>query len=134
VRSALVTVGGFLGLATLGMWVARRPLLGLLFGAGAMDPDGLQHLSSVFRFQILGLVPFGLLLVLARTHVSLGNSRIMFGMGLLNVGLNVMFNLSLLPLLGVEGVALSTSLVQAVVAVAMALQLRRFYARAGQAS
>jgi len=68
-------------------------------------------------YHLGGLAPFGALLVLARAHVALKNSGIMIGMGVLNAGCNVLFNLVLLKLMGLEGLALSTSCVHTAIAV-----------------
>ena len=44
------------------------------------------------------------------------NGGIMFSMGALNAALNLIFNLVLVRVMGLEGIALSTSLVQLIVA------------------
>jgi len=66
--------------------------------------------------------------VLARAHVALQNARIMFPLGILNAAANLGFNALLVRPLGLEGLALSTSLVQALIALAfawlLAVQLR----------
>jgi len=71
----------------------------------------------ILPYHLVGLAPFGLLLVLARAHVAVKNSGIMLGMGALNAMLNASFNLFFLKVMGLEGLALSTSCVQAVITV-----------------
>ncbi|HVZ73812.1 MAG TPA: lipid II flippase MurJ [Polyangia bacterium] len=112
---ALVTsvLGAFSALAIL----AREPLVRLVYGRGAMDAAALARIAHVLPYHLVGLAPLGALLVLARAHVSAGNSRILVGMGALNAALNLALNVALAPALGLEGIALSTSITSAIVAV-----------------
>jgi putative peptidoglycan lipid II flippase len=121
---ALATVVAVLGLATALIWVARRPLLHLVFGHGAMDWAGVERMAHLLPYHLVGVVPFGVLLVLARAHVATQNSRIMISMGVLNAALNAGLNFALLPSLGLEGIALSTSCTYAVVAGVFWIRLR----------
>ena len=105
-----------LGVVALLAFALRAPLVRLAYGRGAMDAAGLVRIGSILPYHLLGLAPLGALMVLARAHVSLGNSRILLGMGALNAGLNLALNLLLAPVLGLEGIALSTSLVNLLVA------------------
>ncbi len=101
----------------------RTPLCELLFLHGAMDRAGVVGIVGILPWALAGAAPFGALLVLARAHVALQNSRIMPGMGLLNAGLNVAFNAAFVGSLGLSGIALSTSLTYLVVAVVFWLRL-----------
>jgi len=122
-RRALATVVAILGAATALLWVVRRPLLHLVFGHGAMDWAGVERMAQLLPYHLVGLAPFGALLVLARAHVAAQNSRIMIGMGVLNAALNAGLNFAFLPRLGLEGIALSTSCTYAVVAVVFWVRL-----------
>jgi putative peptidoglycan lipid II flippase len=68
-------------------------------------------------------VPFGVLLVLARAHVALQNSRIMPSMGLLNAASNALFNFVFVGRMGLSGIALSTSVTYAIVAAVFWIRL-----------
>jgi putative peptidoglycan lipid II flippase len=116
-RRSLWTVTAALGALALLGFVFRVPLVRLVYGRGAMDAAALARMSHLLPYHLLGLAPLGALMVLARAHVSLGNSRILVGMGALNASLNVMLNGILSRPLGLEGIALSTSIVSLVVAI-----------------
>ncbi len=103
----------------------RGPLCSLLFLHGAMDHAGVARIADIVPWALAGAAPFGALLVLARAHVALQNSRIMPGMGLLNSTLNAVFNLALVRPLGLAGIALSTTLTYVVVAVVFWIRLPR---------
>lgn len=124
VRRGLAAAVIGLGVAALVLYVARRPLLRLVFLHGHMDPAGVEHLVALFPMILVGLPPFGALLVLARAHVALENGRIMPSMGLLNASLNAALNLALVRALGLPGIALATSLVSWIVAGVFLVRLR----------
>lgn len=122
VRRALVAVMGvLLGAAAL-LYLARGPILRLAFLGGEMDAGGVDRMVRLLPYHLVGLAPFGALLVVVRAHVAIKNSTIMFGMGILNAALNAVFNVVLLKAIGLEGIALSTSCVQ--LAMALVLYLR----------
>lgn len=114
---ALWGMTALLGGVALLAFILRGPLVRLAYGRGVMDAAGLARIADILPYHLLGLAPLGALMVLARAHVSLGNSRILLMMGALNAGLNLALNLALAPVLGLEGIALSTSLVNLLVAV-----------------
>jgi putative peptidoglycan lipid II flippase len=122
VRRALATVVPLLAIASVLVWAVGRPLLHLVFEHGAMDWAGVERMARLLPYNLVGLAPFGALLILARAHVAAQNSRIMISMGLLNAALNAGLNVALLHVLGLEGIALSTSCTYAVVAVVFALR------------
>ncbi len=122
VRS-LVTVSALLLVAALLIGSFRVPILRFVFLRGQMDADGVDRMIRLLPYHLVGLAPFGALLVLARAHVALKNSRIMIGMGVLNASCNAVLNLVLLRIMGLEGIALSTSCVQIALAIVFWLRL-----------
>ncbi len=103
----------------------RYPLLELAFLRGAMDPAGVAKMAHILPYHLVGLAPFGALLVLGRAHVALQNSGILVRLGLFNAITNVLLNVVLVRPLGLEGVALATSLTHTAVAVIFAWLLRK---------
>jgi peptidoglycan biosynthesis protein MviN/MurJ (putative lipid II flippase) len=90
-----------------------------------MDPAGVDRIATILPWALLGAAPFGALLVLARAHVACQNSRIMPSMGILNSCLNAAFNALFVGVLGLRGIALSTSLTYVVVAIVFWIRLPR---------
>jgi putative peptidoglycan lipid II flippase len=121
----LLAVIGILAAMAAAFGALREPLCALAFGHGAMDAAGVRRIAEVLPWAVAGAAPFGALLVLARAHVALQNSRIMPGMGLLNSALNVTFNALFVGPLGLAGIALSTSVTYAIVAFVFWLRLPR---------
>lgn len=123
-RATLAGAIGFLAAATAVLWLARAPLTRLVFDHGAMDAAAVAAMTDLVPWYLVGLVPFGALLVLARAHVALKNSRIMRSMGLVNAACNLALDLVLVRPLGLAGVALATSITHAVVALVFWWRLR----------
>jgi len=120
---SLLAVVALLMAASLLMLALRGPLLRLAFLHGHMDRAGVEQMVRLLPYHLLGLAPFGALLVLSRAHVALKNSNIMFSMGVLNAGLNIALNSILVRWMGLEGIALATSIVHLIVAVVFFLRL-----------
>ncbi|MBX3186971.1 MAG: hypothetical protein KF819_08150 [Labilithrix sp.] len=112
---ALVTVCALLVVASLVLYAARAPLLRFVFLRGEMDAEGVDRMIRIMPYHLVGLPGFGALLVLARAHIAIKNLGIMISMGLLNAGANLVFNVVLLKIIGLEGIALATSFVHTVV-------------------
>ena len=125
VRRALAAVLPVLLAVSLLLYETRGPLLRLVYLHGKMDPAAVERMIRIFPYHLIGLAPFGALLVLARAHVALKNSGIMLSMGALNAGLNAGFNVILLRFMGLEGIALSTSCVYLAVALVFWVRLQR---------
>ena len=113
-------------LATSGLlFLVRGPVLRLAFLHGEMDAGGVDRMTKIVPYHLVGVASFGALLVLARAHVAIQNSGIMISMGFLNATANAVFNVILLQVLGLEGIALSTSMMQTVVAVVFYVRFER---------
>lgn len=125
VLRAIASVIGVLLVASAVLYAVREPLLRFVFLRGEMDAGGVARMVQLLPYHLVGLAPFGVLLVLARAHVALQNSRIMLAMGVANAAGNALLNLVLLEVLGLEGIALATSCVQAGIAVAFWVLFQR---------
>lgn len=116
VRS-LRTVILLLVAATIAFHLLRGPVIRLVFLHGEMDAAGVDRMIELMPYHLVGLAPFGALLILARAHIALKNTGIFIGVGVLNAASNAIFNIVLLKAIGLEGIALATSLVHLGIAV-----------------
>jgi putative peptidoglycan lipid II flippase len=103
----------------------KGPLLRLAFLHGSMDAAGVERMAHILPYHLVGVASFGALLVLARAHVAIQNSAIMVSMGILNAVSNAAFNVILLRAIGLEGIALSTSMMQTVVAIVFYIRFEK---------
>ena len=122
-RTVLYVVLMLAGLAA-AFALLRGPLCRLVFLHGAMDARGIDQMIAILPFALLGVAPFGALLVLARAHVAQQNTRIMPSMGVLNSACNALLNWVFVRSFGLPGIALSTSVTYLIVAIVFAVRLR----------
>lgn len=125
VHKTLAVVFALLVAAAILLHVVRYPLLELAFLRGAMDSAGVVRMAHILPYHLVGLAPFGALLVLGRAHVALQNSTIFVRLGLFNAAANLLLNALLVGPLGLEGVALATSITHTAVALVFAWLLRK---------
>lgn len=125
VHRTLAVVFGLLVASAVVLHVVRLPLLELAFLRGAMDSAGVERMARILPYHLVGLAPFGALLVLGRAHVALQNSTIFVRLGLFNATANLALNALLVGPLGLEGIALATSITHTAVAVLFAWLLRK---------
>jgi putative peptidoglycan lipid II flippase len=124
IRGALLGVCGLLVAMCIPLAVFARPILRLVFLHGAMDEGGIDAMAEILPYALAGVAPFGALLVLARAHVALQNSRIMVSMGILNAALNAVFDVVFFQWIGLRGIALSTSMMNLAIAVVFWVRLK----------
>jgi putative peptidoglycan lipid II flippase len=122
-RRTLGAVALVLGAGCAILAALRLPVCRLLFLHGVMDEAGVGQIAEIVPWALSGVVPFGMLLVLARVHVARQNSRIMPSIGVLNATCNAVFNLVFVRRFGLAGNALSTSVTYAIVAVVFWVRL-----------
>ncbi len=125
VSRAVVVVFLILTASAVLLYLVREPLLRLVFLHGRMKVESVERLAHILPYHLVGLGSFGVLLVLARANVAIQNSRIMISMGILNATTNLVLNVVLSRFLGIEGLALATSLVHTVVAIVFWFRFRR---------
>ncbi|WP_172824810.1 lipid II flippase MurJ [Pajaroellobacter abortibovis] len=122
----------FVGLAVLSgvIYLMRIPLLRFLFLRGVMEGEGVDQMAQLLGFFLLGLAPFGVMLVLARVHSALQNSQLLFKAGFLSALTNLLLDFLCVHQWGLKGVALATAGVYWVLAcflgVALFLSFRQF--------
>lgn len=121
IRVTLVSLSA----ACLVLYLVRAPLLRAVFLHGKMDEEGVERMAEILPFYLVGVPTFGLLLVLVRAHIAAQNSRVMVRMGILNAAINLAGNALLAKVLGLRGIALSTSVVHAILAAVLWVMLRK---------
>lgn len=111
--------------AAVGMMVFAREITELLFGRGAFEERAITMTTGMLFFYALGLLGFGLREVLSKVFYSLEDSKTpminAFGAMFLNVGLN----LTLSRIMGLNGLALATSIAAIVSTVLLYISLVR---------
>jgi putative peptidoglycan lipid II flippase len=123
-RRALFSTCALLAAASFVLALLREPLLRLVFLHGEMDEAGVLRLTEILPYALIGVPPFGALLILAVAHVALQNNRVMIPLGILNAALNLALDWLLVGPLGLRGIALATSIMHGIIAATFFVLLR----------
>ena len=93
------------------LFLLRVPLVDALFRRGAFTSDDAQLTSTVFLFYDIGLASLCFNLILSGVFYALQDAMTPLKIGLVNAVLNIAADLVLIRLMGLAGIALSTSLI-----------------------
>ena len=109
-REALGGVWLFLAGSVVIMVVLASPIVSLLFERGAFGPDDTAATARVMQAYAIGLLPYGMVKVLAPVFYSVDRPRIPLAASVSGVTVNLVFNAWTYRSLGAPGLALGTSL------------------------
>jgi putative peptidoglycan lipid II flippase len=93
-----------------GMFIGRHALVALLYERGAFSPEDTMHTASVLGWYLPGVLPTLLGILAVRAHVLERNLTLVFGLGAVSVVGNAVLNAIWMGPLGLQGLALSTTL------------------------
>jgi putative peptidoglycan lipid II flippase len=96
--------------ATVGAMVFAEPIVKLLFGRGAFDPQAISMTSDALFYYSIGMISFGLREVLSSAFYSLQDTKTPMVNGAIAMGMNIILNIILSKFLGIGGLALATSI------------------------
>ncbi len=131
-RRGAAQIAALLIVASLAVYVLRVPLITLLFGHGKMSGADLQAIVAILPWGLANAVPLALMMLYVRANIAIGNSGIMWRVGLLNASLNIVLDVALGRLWGVGGVVLGTAVTHGVVAIVLYVLYRRASALLGR--
>ena len=93
-----------------GMFIGRYVLVGLLFERGAFSADDTARVASVLGCYLPGVLPNLLGILAVRAHIIERNLVLVFWLGVTSMLANAALNTLLIGPLGLEGLALATTL------------------------
>lgn len=93
-----------------GMFIGRTVLVGLLYERGAFTPEDTIHTASALAWYLPGVLPNLLGILAVRAHVVERNLRLVLVLGVVSLLANAAFNLLLMEPMGLDGLALATTL------------------------
>lgn len=96
--------------AAVGYFVLGEPIVRVLLEHGIMTARSTRLVAEVLRFFVLGLVPFSLFQLLLRAFYALQDTRTPFLVNAVAVVLNLLINVPMFALLGVQGLAMGHAL------------------------
>lgn len=96
--------------STVGIMNFSEPIVGVLFGRGAFDNQGISMTAYALSLYSIGMIGFGLREILSRTFYSLKDTKTPMINAAIAVGINILLNIVLSRFLGIGGLALATSI------------------------
>ena len=102
-----------------------QDLVSILFQRGAFDPRAVDQTAQILVYYGLGLFFYAYSFVNATFFSALKDARPLLLVGCLSIVLNVGFNALFMALMGVKGIALSTSVTLVIVCSLFVMMLKR---------
>lgn len=109
IDSALVSIVFILLPASCVLIIFAEKIVSLIFGHGAFDRDAVLMTSSVLAFYSIGMIANGLREVFSRVLFAHKDSKTPMINGAIGMVINIVLNLVLSSFMGIDGLALSTS-------------------------
>jgi putative peptidoglycan lipid II flippase len=110
VSEAINLINLFVIPATVGAMIFAEPVVRLLFGRGAFDPEAISMTSSGLFYYSIGMIGFGLREILSRAFYSMQDTKTPMINAAVAMGMNIVLNIILSRFLGLGGLALATSI------------------------
>src|SRR4030042_2373373 len=111
--------------ATAGLVILSYPIIKVLFERYNFGPGDTEKVAYVLIFHSLGLIFFGLLMILNRVFYAFKNVKTPLKVAGLSIVLNIIFDWIFMQFLGVGGLALATSFVALCNVVILLMRLRK---------
>jgi len=111
--------------ATMGLAILSYPIIKVLFEHNNFSPDDTLKVSSILIFHSLGLVFFGLLMILNRVFYAFKNVKTPLKVASISIIINLVLDWILIKYMDVSGLALSTALVALFNVVVLLIILRK---------
>ncbi len=109
-RSSFWFLTFILSLSMIGGIILSDEIVKLLFQRGSFSPNNAYHTSQVLSMYLIGLLPFGLSKIFSLWLYSKNLQKVAAKISLLSLTSNVFLSLLLIKPLGVEGLALASSI------------------------
>lgn len=107
-----------------GMFIGRYVLIGILFERGAFTAADTARTAAVLGYYLPGILPNLLGILAVRAHIVERNLTLIFWLGVTSMTLNAVLNALLIGPMGLDGLALATTLNMLVIPGAYILALR----------
>jgi putative peptidoglycan lipid II flippase len=111
--------------ATAGLVILRYPIIKVLFERYNFSPGDTKKVAYILIFHSLGLIFFGLLMILNRMFYAFKNVKTPLKVASFSIIVNLILDWILIKFMGVGGLALSTSLVALCNVVILVVILRK---------
>ena len=110
---------------TVGYLILAEPIVRVAFGRGAFDEQSIINTSGALFYYAIGMIAVGMREILARVFYSLQDTKTPMINASIALFLNIILNILLSRVMGINGIALATSVSAIVGAILLFFSLRR---------
>ncbi len=118
-QSALRMVIFYMSPLTVGVVVFSDQIIQILYGGGAFTDADIQLTSLALVFYGLGIVFYGFREIVNKAFYAYGDSRTPMNLAIIGIIINILFSLILVKPLGINGLALSSSISALAISIAL---------------
>ena len=112
---------------TIGCIVLSKDVVEILYGRGNFGQDAAQMTSIAFGLYTLGIVGYGFREIFSRFFYAYHDTKTPMINAAIGVGVNIIMNLTLSPIIGIGGLALATSVSSTLTAILLFIQMHKQY-------
>lgn len=110
VSESIIAISLLVVPATIGAMVFSQLVVKLLFGRGKFNPKAVSMTSSALFFYSIGMIGFGFRDILSRAFYSLQDTKTPMINASIAMIMNIILNIILSKFMGIDGLALATSI------------------------
>lgn len=125
IRSTLNTIIILIIPSTIGLIIFSRNIVELLYGRGQFDNNAILLTSSVLIFYTVGIIGVSTREVFYRSFYAMQNTKTPLFNASISLVLNIVLNIVLSKFMGLNGLALATSISSIICSVLLASELRK---------
>lgn len=96
--------------ATVGLIAYSRQITQLIYQRGSFDTENTRITAEAMSYYALYIVPNGIRIIVQSYYYAHQKTRVCLYAGLLGVGVNIVFNVVLSKVMGINGLAIATTL------------------------
>lgn len=131
VRRCVEVLSAVLGPVIVICAILSSDVIRFAYGSGQFDASSIELTAGPFMFYVLGVLGFGLRDLLNRTFHAMQDTKTPFRVACVAVVMNIALNIILRELMGVNGLALATTIAGSCAMVVMFVMLRKRLGRLG---
>ncbi|KMT22735.1 murein biosynthesis integral membrane protein MurJ [Clostridium cylindrosporum] len=124
-NEAIISVSLLVIPATVGAMVFAKPIVKLLFERGAFDSNAATMTSGALFFYSIGMIGYGLREVISKAFYSLQDTKTPMINAAFAVVINIILCITLSRFMGINGLALATSIAGIICTITLFISLRR---------
>lgn len=126
IKNAMVTISLLVIPATIGIMVLAEPVVELLFLRGEFDKVASVMTSQALFYYAIGILGYAFASIFARVYYSFNDTKIPVINGAIGVTIDIILNMILSRIIGIRGLALSTSISSIIIAVLHMIRLKKY--------